>query len=231
MKLKIKEIVHNELFAKQDIKFKFFQAKLIPDIDINRIVGVRTPELQRLAEKLSKNTDIKQFLDKLPHHYYEENNLHAIIIENLKDFNESMSYTEKFLPYIDNWATCDFFSPKIFKKHPEEVYDKVYQWIKSNKTYIVRFGVKILMTFYLDEKFKPEMLDIIASIRHDDYYVKMVVAWYFSVALVKQYEYAILYIENQCLEKWTHNKSIQKAIESHRINNATKNYLKTLKLK
>ena len=219
------------LFAMQDTVFKNFQAKLIPNINIDDTIGVRTPELRKLAKAIAKDTNIKEFLDNTPHQYFEENNLHLMILETMTDFGELMSYTEKFLPYINNWATCDIYSPKLFKKHPDEVYNKTCIWLKSNDIYTIRFGVDVLMSYFMDKNFKPEMLNLVAEIKHHDYYVRMVVAWYFSVALVKQYEAAIPFIINYKLDSWTHNKTIQKAIESYRIDDEKKNYLRKLKIK
>ena len=167
----------------------------------------------------------------LPHTYYEENNLHGFLIETIRDYYAAANAIEAFLPYIDNWATCDLMSPKVFKKHLPELYEKILVWLNSDETYTVRFGIGMLMSFYLDEHFHPEMLELVAGIRSDEYYINMMIAWYFATALAKQYDAALPYIQNQRLEKWTHNKAIQKAIESYRISDDTKAYLRTLKVK
>lgn len=224
------EKIISDLFSVQDLKYRDFHSKLMPNIDKERIIGVRTPELRRYAKKIANEPYAREFLYELPHYYYEENNLHAALISGMKgSIDEVMTEIERFLPYIDNWATCDMFSPKIFKKYPDEVYEKCMEWIKSDRTYTIRFGVVTLMSFYLDDQFRPEIIDIIAGICSEEYYVNMAIAWFYSYALIKQYESTIgLFIEKR-LDKWVHNKSIQKAVESRRIDKTTKEYLKTLK--
>ena len=218
------------LFDLQDIKYRDFLTKLIPTVDRDKIIGVRTPVLRKLAKEFSRNPASVDFMNSLPHTYFEENNLHAFFIEALKDYPATISRTENFLPHIDNWATCDSFSPKIFKKHPEEVYDKIREWLKSEHTYTVRFGIVRLMSGYLEEFFRPEMLDLIADIRSKEYYVNMASAWYFSTALTKQYETTLPFFKERKLSPFIHNKALQKAIESDRIGYGTKSYLKTLKI-
>ena len=220
--------VRRELFALRDEKYRDFHKKLVPTVEEERIIGVRIPALRKYAKELSSETGIA-YLDLLPHHYIEENNLHAFIISGMRDFDEAMRRTEEFLPYIDNWATCDSFMPKVFKKHPAEVYEKVKQWLKSERTYTVRYGIVTLLNNFLDEEFRAEMLDLTAELRSDEYYINMAIAWYFSMALVKQYDAALPYIIGRKLDRWTHNKAIQKAIESYRISDETKAYLRTLK--
>lgn len=220
--------VRQELFALRDEKYRDFHKKLVPTIDEERIIGVRIPELRKYAKALAAECGT-EYLDLLPHHYIEENNLHAFIISGMKDFDAAMLRTEEFLPYIDNWATCDSFMPKIFKKHPAAVYEKVKQWLKSEHTYTVRYGIVTLLNNFLDGEFRSEMLDLAADLRSDEYYINMAIAWYFSMALVKQYDAALPYIAERKLDKWTHNKAIQKATESYRISDETKNYLRSLK--
>lgn len=220
--------VRRELFALRDEKYREFHKKLVPTVDEGRIIGIRVPALRQYAKTLAKDCGTA-YLDILPHHYVEENNLHAFIICGIKDFTEAMGRTEEFLPYIDNWATCDTFMPKIFKKHPDEVYAKVKEWLKSERTYTVRYAIVTLLNNFLDEQFRPEMLELAAGIRSGEYYINMATAWYFSIALVKQYDAALPYITERWLDKWTHNKAIQKAIESYRISPERKEYLRGLK--
>lgn len=220
-----------ELFQQQDKEYGSFQAKLIPTVEPERIIGVRTPALRTMAKGLAKQADIQNFLDELPHYYYEENQLHAFIIGEERDFEKCMEETEKFLPYIDNWSTCDQMPPKTYKKQPEELLEYIRRWIASDHTYTIRFAIGMLMRLYLDEEFQPEYLEMVASVRSDEYYVNMMIAWYFATALAKQYDATIPYIREQRLEPWTHNKAIQKAIESYRITPEQKEYLRTLKIK
>ncbi|SFE58067.1 DNA alkylation repair protein [Peptostreptococcus sp. D1] len=221
--------IQTRLFELQDLGYRDFNAKLIPNIDKEKIIGVRSPELKKLAKEFSKREDIDEFLQDLPHQYYEENNLHCFILSTVKDFDYLIKMTEEILPYIDNWATCDSFSPPIFKKYPREVYKKIKEWLKSDETYTKRYGIVRLMNNYLDDEFLPEMLELVSSIKSDEYYINMAIAWYFSFALIKQYDNTISLIEGKTMDKFVHNKSIQKAIESRRIDDDTKEYLKTLK--
>lgn len=225
----VKEI-EKRLFELQDTEYKAFHSKLMPTVSPDTIIGVRTPVLRKLAKELSKHPEIKDFLNNLPHKYYEENNLHGFIIEAIKDYDTVIAELDKFLPYVDNWATCDLMSPKILKKHTDELLEKINIWINSQATYTIRFGIKMLMSFYLDEHFKPEYLTLVSEIKSEEYYVKMMTAWYFATALAKQYENTLPYIEEKKLSQWTHNKAIQKAVESNRIPQNTKEYLKTLKV-
>ena len=227
----IEEEIQRRLFEMQDLKYKEFSSKLIPTITPETVIGVRTPDLRRLAKELTKKSEALEFLEILPHRYFEENNLHGFLIETIKDYDNCIAAVEAFLPYIDNWATCDQMSPKLFKKHLPELYDRIKIWLKSDRTYTVRFGIGMLMEFYLDEQFQPEMLELSSDIHSDEYYINMMIAWYFATALVKQYATALPYIQNQRLDKWTHNKTIQKAVESYRISDETKAYLRTLKVK
>lgn len=222
--------VRAELFSMQDLKYRDFHSKLVPTVDKDRIIGVRTPELRKYAKALFKSGEGAEYIRVLPHEYMDENNLHAFIVSLMPDFSEAMAQTERLLPYIDNWATCDMFSPKAFKKHPGEVYEKIKQWLQSERVYTVRFGIVLLLSNYLDEHFKPEMLELVANIKSEEYYINMAVAWYFSIALIKQYDTALSYITSRRLEAWTHNKAIQKAIESFRISDERKAYLRGLKV-
>lgn len=221
------------LFALKDENYRRFHAKLIPDIPIDNIIGVRTPVLRKYAKEVAKLPETNIFLESLPHIYYEENNLHGALLSLLypKDIIAFMEQLERFLPYVDNWATCDMLSPKIFKKHLSYVYERVQKWLQSDAVYTIRFGIVTLLEFYLDDAFEPEMLQLVANVRSEEYYVNMAVAWYFSMALVKQYDATLPYIQNRVLEPWTHNKSIQKAIESRRIPQETKAYLRGLKIR
>lgn len=223
--------LQEQLFAMQDLEYRDFHSKLMPTIDKEIIIGVRTPELRKFAKVFSKTAEKDMFLDDLPHQYYEENNLHGFLLEMEQDYDCLMERLEAFLPYVDNWATCDMMRPKVFKKHLAELLLRVERWLSSNDTYTVRYGIGILLSFYLDESFQPKFLERVANIRSEEYYVNMMIAWYFATALAKQYEYALPYIEEQRLDKWTHNKTIQKAIESYRITKEQKKYLRTWKRK
>lgn len=223
--------IQKQLFELQDIEYKKFHSKLMPTVDDNKIIGVRIPILRKFAKEFSKGTDVADFLEKLPHKYYEEDNLHAFLLETVKDFDEAVRYTEAFLPYIDNWATCDMFMPPVFKKNKEKILPYALKWIKSTDTYTVRYGIGILMKLFLDEDFKEEYMDIVCSVKSGEYYINMMIAWYFATALAKQYTASVRYIEERKLDVWVHNKTIQKAVESYRISPDTKTYLKTLKIK
>lgn len=220
-----------KLFEMQDLSYRDFHAKLIPDIPSDRIIGVRTPALRAFAKEFFKSGEYGSFLDSLPHHYYEENNLHAFIIEQIKDYDTALKKCEEFLPYIDNWATCDAFLPHAFKKNKEKLIPVIMRWIKSDKTYTVRYATGLLMSLYLDDDFDEKYLRIVSEIRSDEYYINMMIAWYFATALAKQYDAAIPYITDKRLAVWTHNKTIQKCVESRRIDADKKEYLKKLKIK
>ncbi len=223
--------IEEELFKMQDLKYRDFHANLMPTVDKNLIIGVRTPALRRFAAEFAKTDEAAEFLKNLPHKYYEENNLHAFLTEKIKDYETALSETERFLPYIDNWATCDMFLPKAFRKNTDKLIFQINKWIKSDKTYVKRYAIGLLMKLYLDENFKTEQIETVARIRSEEYYVNMMIAWYFATALAKQYEAAIPYIREQRLDKWTHNKAIQKAVESNRISKDTKEYLKKFKIR
>lgn len=222
--------IKDELFSQQDTVYRDFQAKLIPTIDKETVIGVRTPALRKMAKQLAKREDIDTFLKTLPHKYFEENQLHAFIIAERKDFKQCMGELCAFLPYVDNWATCDQMSPKVFKKHRQELLPYIREWIASDQTYTVRFGVGMLMAHFLDEDFDRTYPEMISKIRSEEYYVNMMIAWYFATALAKQYEAILPYIEEKRLETWTHNKAIQKAVESYRITSEQKGYLRGLKI-
>ena len=207
------------------------QITIIPTVDPDSIIGVRTPALRALAKEISKREDIDTFLNDLPHKYFEENQLHAFILSGMKDAAKAIELVDKFLPFVDNWATCDQMSPKVFKKHKDLLLEYTDKWIRSDLTYVKRFGIGMLMEHFLDEDFKTTYLTKVSKIRSDEYYVNMMIAWYFATALAKQYDATLPYIEKQKLDIWTHNKSIQKAVESYRITPEQKDYLKTLKRK
>lgn len=222
-------LIKDRLFALKDTNYKEFNSKLIPNIDKGKFIGVRTPELRKLAKELNKRDDVDVFLSSLPHKYFEENQLHAFIISQSNNYTQVVEMLKKFLPFVDNWATCDQMNPKIFKNHKEELIKQIYIWIDSSDTYTVRFGLNMLMTYFLDDSFKEEYLAAAADITSDEYYVRMMVAWYFATALAKQYETTLPYLTENKLNKWVHNKTIQKAVESYRITPEQKDYLKTLK--
>lgn len=218
------------LFTLSDKVYAVFQAKLTPGIPKDKFIGVRVPEARKLAKLFSKEPAFQTFLSTLPHDYYEENILHGILISEINDYNKCITAIDQFLPYVDNWAVCDIISPEIFKNHKHELIRKIREWTASEETYTCRFGVKMLMTHYLDEDFKPEYLKIPANIYSNKYYVNMMIAWFFATALAKQWDTTVPYIENKRLDKPTHNKTIQKSCESRRINDEQKSYLKKFKL-
>ncbi len=225
----LRDEIQNMLFGLQDERYRNFQSKLIPTVDPETVIGIRTPELRRLAKQLGKEECISEFLNDLPHRYFDENQLHAFLVSDIKDFPKGMAEVNRFLPYVDNWATCDQMSPKVFKKHHPELLGYIKEWLNSNHTYTVRFALGMLMQHFLDENFDPAYLEMAASIRSDAYYINMMTAWYFATALAKQYEAALPYLEKARLDKWTHNKTIQKAVESYRITDEQKTYLKELR--
>ena len=226
----VEEII-NELFKMQDEKYRDFNSKLIPTVDKESMIGVRTPELRKYAKQLVKREDVGEFLHSVPHKYFDENQLHAFILAEIKDFGVCLEEVKNFLPYIDNWATCDQLSPKVFKKYRKELLTHIKEWINSDKTYTVRFGIGMLMEHFLDEDFDLTYPEMVAEIRSEEYYINMMTAWYFATALAKQYEKVLPFIENKKLDTWTHNKAIQKAVESYRITDEQKTYLKGLKVK
>lgn len=229
--MNINEQIKEKLFGMQDLKYKEFHARLIPNVNPDTIIGVRTPMLRDFSRKIKKDENIEDFLAVLPHQYYEENNLHAFLVEQIKDYDECVAALNRFLPYVDNWATCDMMRPKCLKKHTGQLLKEIQKWLSDPHTYTVRFGIGMLMTFYLDGEFDAEFLDMVAEVKSDEYYINMMIAWYFATALAKQYESAVSYIEKNRLPVWVHNKTIQKAIESYRITDEQKAYLRGLKLK
>ena len=223
--------IREQLFRMQNNKYRDFQIKLIPTVDPNSIIGVTTPNLRNYAKQLVKSNMTSDFLKDLPHGYFDENQLHAFIISELKDYDQCIYEVNRFLPHIDNWATCDQMSPKVFKKYHDKLIVQIKKWICSNETYTIRFGIGMLMQYFLNDEFDPHYPKMVANIHSNEYYVNMMIAWYFATALAKQYESIIPYIENNQLDVWTHNKTIQKAIESYRITPEQKEHLKSLKIK
>ena len=224
--------IRSDLLSMRDEGYAAFQCKLMPTVDPIRVIGVRTPQLRRYAKQLVGTEAAALFLKTLPHTYYEENNLHAALLESISSFDEALAAVETFLPYIDNWATCDCFCPKVLLTEPQRLWDAILRWIASGEVYAIRYGLVRLLNWYMDASlFSPAVLEAAATVRHDDYYVRMAVAWLFSVALVKQYESALPYLAESRLPIWIHNKAIQKAIESYRIPTDRKSYLKALKRK
>ena len=223
--------IRAELFKMQDMTYRDFNSKLIPTVDKENMIGIRTPDLRKYAKQLGKSSDVIEFLQNLPHKYFDENQLHAFIISEIKDFKNCIDEINRFLPYIDNWATCDQLSPKVFKKYHNELFEYIKDWLKSDKVYTLRFGIGMLMEHFLDEDFDILYPETVSKIRSGEYYINMMIAWYFATALAKQYESVIPFIENNSLDIWTHNKAIQKAVESLRISDEKKEYLKSLKIK
>ena len=223
--------VQTRLFELQDLKYRDFHAKLMPTVFKEKIIGVRTPALRVFAKKYGKTDEAKEYLQILPHQYYEENNLHGLLIEQIKDYDTCLEELERFLPYIDNWATCDMLAVKVVKNHLDTFIDEVYRWMESDHAYTIRFGISMLMRYYLEDAFQMEYPEKVAQIRSEEYYVNMMRAWYFATALAKQYDKILPFIEKQKLDVWTHNKTIQKAIESYRITPEQKEYLRGLKIK
>lgn len=223
--------IEARLFALQDTKYRDFQCRLMPNVPPERMIGVRTPALRKLAREYAKEPASAEFLKLLPHRFYEENNLHACLIEQMRNYGAAVAAVNEFLPYVDNWATCDMMSPKVFAKHLPELLGQIRIWAASGQTYTVRFGIGMLMEYFLDDAFQPELLELAAGIKSSEYYVNMMVAWYFATAVAKQPEAALPYFTGRKLPVWTHNKAIQKSIESFRVPEETKKYLRTLKIK
>ena len=223
--------IQRELFQLQDAKYKNFHAKLMPTIDPDRIIGIRTPNLRKLAKQLWKREDVDKagFMVALPHAYYEENNLHGLFIEQIKDFDECVAALDQFLPYVDNWATCDMMAPKVLGKDKDKLLEAIHRWIVSESVYEVRFSIGMLMRYFLDNDFKPEYADMVLEVSSQEYYINMMRAWYFATALAKQYDAILPYLEENRLDVWTHNKTIQKAVESYRVAPEQKGYLRQLR--
>lgn len=220
-----------ELLQMRDQDYAVMQAKIIPTVNSDRIIGVRTPALRAFAKRLNKDSGTGEFLSALPHQYFDEDQLHAFVISLEKDFDKCIAKVSAFLPFIDNWATCDQLNPISFKKDPEKLLPYIQTWIKSEKTYTVRFAIGMLMQHFLNERFDTKYADMVAAVRSEEYYIKMMIAWYFATALAKQYESILPYLEEKKLDDWTHNKAIQKSVESYRITDEQKAYLKTLKVR
>lgn len=227
----IEKYVQENLFALADKEYKNFHSKLMPTVNPDLIMGVRVPVLRKFAKDFGKTELAEEFINILPHKYYEENNLHGFLIEQIRDFDACIEALDKFLPYVDNWATCDMTSPKVLGKKTDCLLVRINEWIKSGKTYTVRYGIGMLMRYYLDENFEKEHLKIVSGINSEEYYINMMIAWYFATALAKQWESTLPHIENRVLPVWVHNKAIQKSVESNRISTEQKEYLKTLKIK
>lgn len=223
--------VQKRLFEMRDTGYRDFHARLIPTVKKEKIIGIRTPMIRKFAKEFGKTEESEMFLKALPHQYYEENNLHGLLIEQIRDYDKCLKELERFLPYIDNWATCDMLAVKVVKKHLDTFIDEVYRWMESDHAYTIRFGISMLMRYYLEDAFQMEYPEKVAQIRSEEYYVNMMCAWYFATALAKQYDKILPFIEKQKLDVWTHNKTIQKAIESYRITPEQKEYLRGLKIK
>lgn len=220
--------IQKMLISMGEEEYREFSSALMPTVEKSRVIGIRTPILRKFAKGLE---DYEEFLSHLPHKYFEENNLHAFLIEREKDIDRCIEKLDAFLPYVDNWATCDSMKPKVLKKEPDKLLEHIKRWIKSEDVYTVRYAINLLMSLYLDENFDEEYLKLVADVKSDEYYVNMMRAWYFATALAKRYSETLPYIENHMLDTWTHNKTIQKAVESFRITKEQKQYLKTLKKK
>ena len=227
----IEQTVQARLFELQDLKYRDFQCKLMPTVDPDTVIGVRTPELRKFAKTFGKEPETADYLKILPHKYYEENNLHGFLIETMKDYGQVIAALDAFLPYVDNWATCDLMRPKIFRKHLPELREQIRRWMASDHVYTIRFGIEMLMTFFLDDQFQPEYLDWVAGVHSEEYYVNMMRAWYFATALAKQPAAALPWLTEKRLDVWTHNKTIQKAVESRRIAPEQKQALRALRIR
>lgn len=225
------EKLRKELFSRKDEAYKEFSCKLFPGVDKTLVIGVRTPDMRKIAKSLFREGGYEGFLASLPHKYHEENFIHAMLIEQMKDFDSVVFELERFLPFVDNWAVCDTFSPKCFGKNKERLIEKIRQWLSADDTYTVRFALRMLMSHFLDGDFKSEYLELAAGVHSEEYYIKMMQAWYFATALAKQYDFSVEYLKRRILPVWVHNKTIQKAVESYRITDEQKSFLKGLKIK
>ena len=221
--------IQKRLFELRDEKYAEFQLKLTPGVTKESVIGIRVPVLRKFAKELIKDPAHKAFLSKLPHEYYDENMLHGLLVSEIKDYYACIAELDRFLPYVDNWAVCDIMSPKALAKRKDELIVKIREWAKSKEVYTCRFGLETLMTHFLDKDFKPEYLEIAAKVKSDEYYVNMMIAWFFATALAKQWDTAIPYIEDRRFSDWVHKKTIQKAVESFRVTDAQKEYLKTFR--
>lgn len=222
--------LQKQLFELQDLKYRDFHSKLMPETDKETVIGIRTPVLRKFAKEFAGTSEAEAFLRQLPHRYYEENNLHMMLITGIKDYEKCMEEIQRFLPCIDNWATCDYPAPKCFARHKDQVLEEAKRWISSGETYVIRYGIGMLMRLFLDEDFSSEYLEMAAAVQSQEYYVNMMIAWYFATALAKQWDATVPYIEQHKLPDWVHRKTIQKAVESYRITPEQKEYLKTLKV-
>ena len=221
--------LQQQLFMMQDLKYRDFHSRLLPGIDKETIIGIRTPILRKFAKEFGKTEEAKAFVKQLPHQYYEENNIHMMLIAQIRDYETCIAEVNRFLPYINNWATCDLPQPKCFGAHKKELLQEVHKWIASDETYTIRYGIGTLMRFYLDDDFDPSYVTLVAQVRSEEYYVNMMIAWYLATALAKQWESVIPYLEQRKLPEWVHRKTIQKAVESYRITPEQKVYLKSLR--
>lgn len=220
------EEIQKHLFELQDMAYRDFHSRLMPDIDKETVIGIRVPMLRKYAKSIAGTELAEKFIKELPHCYYEENNLHMMLITGIKDYDRCLTEIERILPYIDNWATCDFPAPKCFENHKEDLLPVIKRWIASSETYTIRYGIGMLMRLYLDADFDPEYVRIVAEVKSDEYYVNMMIAWYMATALAKQWDAVIPYIEEHRMSDWVHRKTIQKAVESYRITDEQKKYLK-----
>ena len=218
--------LQKQLFELQDLKYRDFHSKLMPETDKKTVIGIRTPVLRKFAKEFAGTSEAEAFLRQLPHRYYEENNLHMMLITGIKDYEKCMEEIQRFLPCIDNWATCDYPAPKCFARHKDQVLEEAKRWISSGETYVIRYGIGMLMRLFLDEDFSSEYLEMAANITSEEYYVNMMIAWYFATALAKQWDATVPYIEQHKLSDWVHRKTVQKAVESYRITPEQKEYLK-----
>lgn len=223
--------LQRQLFEMQDLKYRDFQAGLLPTLDKERIIGIRMPQLRKFAKTYGKNEKTNDFMMQLPHYYYEENNLHGLLIDQIKDYEICLDRLEAFLPYIDNWATCDMLTVPVVKNNLDGFVANICRWIESGHSYTMRFSISMLMKYYLEEKFKPEYPEMVANVESEEYYVNMMRAWYFATALAKRYDDILPYLTEYRLDTWTHNKTIQKAVESYRITQEQKGYLRTLRVR
>ena len=218
--------LQKQLFELQDLKYRDFHSKLMPETDKETVIGIRTPVLRKFAKEFAGTSEAEAFLRQLPHRYYEENNIHMMLITGIKDYEKCMEEIQRFLPCIDNWATCDYPAPKCFARHKDQVLEEAKRWISSGETYVIRYGIGMLMRLFLDEDFSSEYLEMAAAVQSQEYYVNMMIAWYFATALAKQWDATVPYIEQHKLSDWVHRKTVQKAVESYRITPEQKEYLK-----
>ena len=221
--------LREKLFELRDLKYRDFHSRLIPSVPKEQVIGIRTPVLRKFAKEYVKTEEAAEFIKILPHEYYEENNLHMLIISAIRDYEMCIAEIERFLPFIDNWATCDSPLPKCFDKNKEDILERAKKWIAADTTYVKRYGMGVMMRLFLDEDFKEEYIQLVAGVKSEEYYVNMMIAWYMATALAKQWDAAIPYIQEHRLSEWVHRKSIQKAVESYRITPEQKEYLKGLR--